>query len=489
MQRFSDTLLWWPTLLLLTFQCGFTLFALEQTPTHPGVNAWNVFFPRITESFLLALVALLWWAIILAGDLPRVTEPERLIRFGSVRQAASTALSQYWPRLLAGFFALVTATAVISFPLGFTSTWSPSVHAQPATELPRSIFSAEELARHFDSPIVAAVAVLLYAFIGYLVFAAVIITLALHIGSRPAAMTMWAVYALTAVGSFAGLTDGFSTSGLFSLVLPLRYSALPLYLCVHFALILISAFLATTPPGTIRERTAALFQHRGITAVPLTLVSLLTLTKQSALIASPSDGVQHATMLFAGRHDDIIGYGSIMAITLMIAAIPIARANSICSRPEFFRQQAIRCGSAHLWTKQFLHAEFPWLLLSCIATPLVITLSTIARFPEHANFWQVISHLIWPTTAIFLLSSTVFFVAMTLLWKSPLAMVTTWIAAVTLVLGYWLPTGIANPFAPFSVNPDTLSVDVTAVWTIAALAALSFIACLVTPIRNIEPSN
>lgn len=481
-RQFWNTITWWPSLTLALLQVGLTLYALSQPPESYGQqNAWDVFLPQLSETRTLALVTFLWWALLLARQIPTVVSPERLIRVGSVLRSVTYSLVQLLPSLLAGLLLVSASTYCVASAKSNSLYWSESAHLlhDLRDEIQLSVFSPGALLAHFESPFTALIAILAWCATGYLLIAALCIAVAVRFGRVTAAVLLWTVFSAMAITTFAGSMDSFLPVSLVSLPWAIGTETFTTSIVVFFCILALTSLITMYSVSAIANYTRALFSHRVSGLVFLAIAIPLALS-------FPTNTSGTADRL-AGRNNDLISYAVIQIILFGFTSLSVLRVRKQSTPRSVFEQRAIRYGTNGRWLRHLWLREVAWICCWIGAfLGLVALIDTSAQNdtfgPEQLPYLLLAAGSGAAALCIFSFSTT-----LSLIWWSSIDK--TWIAicSVVLLIGYALPPAAINPGAPYSIDPGLQSINYGSILAIWLLALASSIFALLIPNRYKHP--
>lgn len=148
-------------------------------------GAWGYVLPIVSDPLWISLIWLTW---LLVWTLPRALASARdieLIRAGSLNKLLNLELSNLFGAMLALALLLSACSLGVAIQLGVPSSWTTEA-ANAA--LSQSVFSPDQLAKWFSSPMNAYLMSVLYAFLGAFTLAQIILVLAISQHSRSAVL-------------------------------------------------------------------------------------------------------------------------------------------------------------------------------------------------------------------------------------------------------------------------------------------------------------
>lgn len=482
-RRYFDALTRWHTIGLAVLVLGLALYSVSVIPPPPGVNAWDLLFPVLSETSTVVLLGLLWWSLTLAPVLSRLRHPEVLIRFGSPARAARNAMRRLLPAALAGMTAMAAPATIVAGQWGMSWSWSGQAHSLRELQPAPSAFGSAELIRHFETPTVALAATILYTLAAYLVIGALAVALTLHWSPRAAIVALSLLYVWASIRSFIVDYDRPSITSAISLPWALHPSTLPAAALGTAIALAFSMLLIRTPPGALGSRLQRMLSNRGALLLPVAAAFLLALAANTGA-RSPRSQVGE---VFIGAHGDIIGYAAGMLLVLTTATASVLRIGEHAE--STYVQVAIRLGGPARWVLRMLAAEAPWLIGTAAATVLAALAGaaiTRASFIDPATLLDWLP-LLMAAVAVQLLCYSA--IGLALLWFVPLGRIWAAVLGAALILGYAAPpeSTAANPFAAFSMHPDAAAASPIWIGAAGALGAAALAIALIAAVRRRSP--
>ncbi|MFT4229796.1 MAG: hypothetical protein QM602_05860 [Microbacterium sp.] len=440
----------WPVLGLLAIAAVFVAGRASGLPHAANENAWDIALPALTDTKISNVVVLGWWLITLLAPLPWIARPEALIRYGSRLTASLRAVGCLAAPLSAGTAAMAAASLLASQG-GWSWAWSDAAVARSVgTET--GAFTAEDLARWFDDPPLAAFATAAYGALFLLLLGLLAMTLAVTAGAGRAAVVLVAVFVWAALSSF-GVFDGLpllDASRLINLPWALHTGsawALPLVA----ALVSVACVAALGAAGSRRRpRLRALLAGPwALGAVPL-LAAVFAALDPGNTSRSLSENL---VGFFGGTFADLPRYLAVM--TLVLAAATGAASRLDQRATERYVCEAIRLGSPARWTSRVLAAELGRAVVLALTIPIACALAFLLFRPASvAGFGAALPVVL--IVAGLLAVQLAMYVTVILAARWVTAAAGTWpiIAGLGLVFGYplFIALGPVNVFAAFSID-------------------------------------
>ena len=396
------------------------------------IGAWGYVLPIVSDPLWISLIWLTW---LLAWTLPRALASARdiaLIRAGSLHKLLYLELSNLFGAMLALALLLSACSLGVAIQLGVPSSWTTEA---VNTTLSQSVFSADQLAKWFSSPMNAYLMSVLYAFLGAFTLAQVILVLAISQHSRSAVLFAIVSWLWIVLSSF---------------------SPVDIPLPIDGAIIVSIAWALANPPGILLgiawwmflwlASNCFLLALRGQKTLRAFLSDRLTvaivcqlLFTTSALLAgsgSPASFQSFISLMFPGLSTDLLSYLIQAAIPLTISTAFVTRLIEL--RNGFFELQLLRWGKSSKWLRRAVLAETVRALVTIVALfPIVCVIgiftsgnptldSVLVTFVGLLGFFAVASLQIVIALLLFRLSRN---------------LPTAWMIFVAFVLfvGYWFP--------------------------------------------------
>lgn len=463
---------------------AFGLYNLSQVSGSPGLNAWDLAIPSLTDTVTTNMIGLAWWVSWLLPAMHAVGQEQSLIRFGSLARAVRLRLAGLMGALGAWAFWLVIICVMEDSSLGFASAWSESALAGGSDQ--PSAFSAASLARVFVSPGVAVVFSAVYTGVGYLAVGSV--ALALHARGYHRLSVIGLVFFL----SWA-IIGGFSPAPITPMVdpsVPLSLgwaSATPggLWLGGSFFFVAFAFASAMSHLPHLQVSLRAALASRPVSV--LSLVGVVAIASVNATFATP-EGVSPVRQFFSGAFGDMVSYVLVAAVPLGFTTGFLVRVTEVMEGPLLY--EALRRGSYRGWLGKTLFRELLLATVLCLLTGAALLATLTMAGHRISLMGQDGADLAVGLLGLFTSISLLTAICSLLMWTgTSLSIAWPVTAGVALILGHWVPANleVLNISAPYSLPTDsaTLTVPLIAIALTCVVAAAVVTAAmrLATPAR------
>lgn len=415
----------------------------------PSPNAWDAIFPTLTETTTVSQVVLLWWLTWVIPECATLRRPEVLIRYGSAWAASVRLLGLLAARLVGGGAVFAVAGTVMTAPLGYSLSWSPSAAA--AGVVSPSAFSAVALAGRFGSPIRAITLCCLFSACALLTVAALAIVLSSRGQIGVARWGLVSFYCWALACSFAVFPAPAQLDASVALALPWALAhpgGVATTIITDVAIIAVCVVIARSRGG-LRSTLRGAAGSQMVLATVLAAITVAAVWR--SVMQTAGTNATFTDVYFAGAHGDIVQFVMVMVVPLTIASAEAADLSDRgAARQEY---EMMRSGSIVRWARRELVRRLGRIaaVLAVYAAAVLITGAALTDEKQRAAAvaGAALSILgVAASTILLTCFAFVLFYVHRLGW---------WPAVVGLVfvLSYpvLLQLGEANIFAPFSTDP------------------------------------
>lgn len=464
---------------------GYELVHVAGESQQKDVNGWDALFPSLTDSLTVVVVGLSWWllwVIPVAGSLAR---DDQLIRHGSIPRATFSGLA-FLGGVLSGFGVLLAGASIgVGASLGLPATWSAS--ASGFADGTPSAYASAAFAQHFADPVSAIVSVAAFSALGFLVIAAVAVSVSCRGQGRTASALTIGLALWTMICSFSPVPISMPADT--SLTVSLGWAlAAPGGLLIGVAWLIGGCVVAAAGMLVPLDLRVLLPAAAGRATSIVVLTAIAIIASINAGQRAREQGVPLVTAFFAGTHGDIVSY-------LLIGLIPAIFATSFLARNANIAEVgllygALRHGSYRRWLSAALVRELEWAVILTLIVTGIVTLATSSGLGHSGSSSEMVEAA--ASGAAGLLAATLLqvVIAAALTWAGA-ALSASWPISIGLMLalGYWFPSGMSflNIFAPYSLAQDAFE-PVTTI-TAASTAMLAAIALFVATLTRATPQN